>query len=89
MNNQSTNGLGTLAHHWDWDGVKVEDLGGGIARQMIVGDRLMVCRLRFAPRVVTTAHDHPHEQMTLVERGRVRFIIGAEERVAEAGDVLH
>jgi len=79
----------TSANHWDWDSVPVEELGGGVSRQMIVGERLMVCRLRFAPQVVTPAHDHPHEQITLVERGRVRFIIGAEERIAQAGDVLH
>ncbi len=79
----------TLVNHWDWDSVPVEDLGGGVSRQMIVGERLMVCRLRFAPHVVTQAHDHPHEQITLVERGRARFIIGDEERIAQAGDVLH
>ncbi len=60
-----------------------------MSRQMIVGERLMVCRLRFAPHVITPAHEHPHEQITLVEQGRARFIIGSEERVAEAGDVLH
>jgi len=89
MNNQSTKGLSKLPGHWNWDGIKVEDLGEGVARQMIVGERLMICRLRFAPHVVTTPHDHPHEQMTLVERGRVRFLIGDEEQIAEAGDVLH
>jgi quercetin dioxygenase-like cupin family protein len=67
-------------NHWDWDNVPVEDLGGGVSRQMIVGERLMVCRLRFAPNVVTPAHDHPHEQI---------FTIGTEERIAQAGDVLH
>jgi quercetin dioxygenase-like cupin family protein len=89
MNNPSTNGVSRLAGHWNWDSIKVEDMGGGIARQMIVGERLMICRLQFAPHVITTPHDHPHEQMTLVERGRVRFLIGDEERIAEAGDVLH
>jgi quercetin dioxygenase-like cupin family protein len=79
----------TSANHWDWDTVPVEELGGGVSRQMIVGERLMVCRLRFAPQIVTPPHDHPHEQITLVERGRVRFIIGTEERIAQAGDVLH
>jgi quercetin dioxygenase-like cupin family protein len=48
-----------------------------------------VCRLRFAPHVVTAVHAHPHEQITLVERGRVRFTIEGEERLAGAGDVLH
>jgi quercetin dioxygenase-like cupin family protein len=87
----------TPVNHWNWDSVPAEDLGGGMARQMIVGERLMVCRLRIAPRVVTPPHLHPHEQITLVERGSARFIIGnaggdeggGEERIAQAGDVLH
>src|SRR2546430_13097534 len=44
--------------------------------QMVVGQRLMICRLRFRPHVVTPRHSHPHEQMTLVEKGRVCFEIG-------------
>ncbi len=34
-------------------------------------------------------HSHPHEQITIVERGRVRFTIDGQERIASAGDVLH
>jgi quercetin dioxygenase-like cupin family protein len=75
--------------HCDWENVPVEKIGDGIERQMIIGERLMICRLRFAPRTVTEPHDHPHEQMTVVERGRVLFTIGDEQRVAQAGDVLH
>src|SRR5215213_7632679 len=75
--------------HTDWSRVPVEVLDDGTERQMIVGERVMVCRLRFAPRVVTPPHEHPHEQITLVERGRVLFTVGDEQRVAEAGDVLH
>ena len=50
---------------------------------------MMICRLRFAPHTVTTPHDHPHEQMTVVEQGRVRFILGEEEHLAQTGDILH
>jgi len=75
--------------HTDWTSIPVEQLEDGIQRQMIVGDNLMICRLRFAPNVVTPRHDHPHEQITLVERGRVLFTIGDEECIAQAGDVLH
>jgi quercetin dioxygenase-like cupin family protein len=84
-----THKLDVSAQHRDWGAVPVEDLGNGIERQMIVGERLMICRLRFPPRTVTEPHAHLHEQLTLVERGRVLFIIGEEERVASAGDVLH
>ena len=75
--------------HTDWASIPVEQLDAGIQRQMIVGENVMICRLRIAPNVVTPAHDHPHEQMTLVERGRVLFTIGDEQRIAKAGDVLH
>ena len=75
--------------HTDWANVPVEKIEEGIERQMIVGESMMVCRLRFAPKVVTPAHDHPHEQMTLVESGRVMFTIGDEQRLAQAGDVLY
>jgi quercetin dioxygenase-like cupin family protein len=49
----------------------------------------MVCRLRLEPRVVTPVHSHPHEQITLVERGHVTFTIDGQARTASAGDVLH
>ena len=74
--------------HNDWASHPVEQIGEGIQRQMIWGERLMVCRLSFAPRIVTAVHSHPHEQITIVERGRVRFTVAGEERIASAGDVL-
>ncbi len=74
--------------HVGWASIPVEEIAPGIERQMIWGERLTVCRLRFAPRVVTAAHSHPHEQITLVERGRVLFVVEGESRTATAGDVL-
>ena len=75
--------------HTDWSRVPVEQLEPGVERQMIVGENLMICRLHIGPKVVTPLHDHPHEQMTIVEKGRVLFTIGDEQRLAQAGDVLH
>jgi quercetin dioxygenase-like cupin family protein len=73
----------------DWSSVPVERLEEGIERQMIVGEKMMVCRLRFAPHTITLPHDHPHEQITLVEKGPVLFTVGDEQRIARTGDVLH
>ncbi len=75
--------------HTDWNRIPVEQLEPGIERQMIVGENIMICRLRIGPNIVTPEHDHPHEQMTIVERGRALFTIGDEQRIAQAGDVLH
>jgi quercetin dioxygenase-like cupin family protein len=74
--------------HRDWASHPAERLGEGIERQMIWGERLMVCRLSIAPGTVTPVHAHPHEQITIVERGRVRFTVAGAERIASAGDVL-
>ena len=84
----SSNGNGAFQHR-DWGSIAAERIADGIERQMIWGDNLMVCRLTIAPHTVTAVHTHPHEQMTLVERGQVRFIVEGKERLSNAGDVLH
>ena len=76
-------------HHTSWSAIAADAPMAGIERRMAVGDKLMICRLRFDPCTVTPVHRHPHEQMTLVERGRVRFFIEGEERIVKPGDVLH
>ena len=73
----------------DWKTVPVEKVSDGIERQMVVGQKIMICRFRFDPFVVTPAHRHPYEQMTLVMQGKVKFIIEDDTRIVSAGDVLH
>ena len=72
-----------------WREVPSERIAEGVDRQMVVGERLMICRLTLQPHVDTPVHSHSHEQMTIVERGRVRFTIDGHPRLVEAGDVLH
>jgi len=77
------------AQHLEWSGIPIEHPAPGIERQMVVGENLMICRFRFAPLLVTPEHTHPHEQMSLVVSGRVRFFVEGAERIALPGDVLH
>jgi len=77
------------AQHLNWSDIAVDRPAEGIERQMVVGQNLMICRFRFAPLLVTPEHRHPHEQMSLVVSGRVRFFVEGQERIAEPGDVLH
>lgn len=77
------------AQHLNWSSIPVERPSEGIERQMVVGRNMMICRFRFAPMLVTPEHEHPHEQMSIVVSGRVRFFIEGEERIASPGDVLH
>ncbi|MEQ1606289.1 MAG: cupin domain-containing protein [Pyrinomonadaceae bacterium] len=73
----------------DWSKVAVTEPTPGIKRQMVVGQNVMMCRFTFEPFLVTAEHTHPHEQMTLVIKGKVRFFIDGVENIVSAGDVLH
>ncbi len=73
----------------DWTKVKVEHPAPGIKRQIVLGQNVMIVRFTFEPFLVTAEHTHPHEQMTLVVKGRAKFVISGEERIVSAGDVLH
>ncbi len=87
--NGASNGSNGLGRHLNWTNIPVEQVADGIQRQMLVGEQMMICRFRFKPFLVTPEHDHPHEQMTIVEQGKVRFFIEGKEQIAKAGDVLH
>src|SRR4051812_26694825 len=69
-----------LPQHLNWETIPVEQPADGIERQLFIGNRMMMVRFRFRPFLVTPQHDHPHEQMTIVERGRVRFFIEGKEK---------
>jgi quercetin dioxygenase-like cupin family protein len=73
----------------DWSMIPVTEPAAGIKRQMVVGQNIMICRFTFAPHLVTPVHTHPHEQMTLVMKGTVRFFIEGNEHVMTPGDVIH
>ena len=76
------------AQHLNWSTIPIEHPGDGIERQMVVGQNLMICRFRFTPYLETPQHRHPHEQMSIVVSGRVRFFIEGGERICSPGDVL-
>ena len=73
----------------DWSKIPVETVATGIERQMIIGQNMMMCRFRFAPFVVTPEHTHPHEQMTLVVKGNVKFMVDGLAHIVSPGDMMH
>jgi quercetin dioxygenase-like cupin family protein len=78
----------TVFQQRDWSSIPIERIADGIERQMIWGERMMVCRLTIAPNVVTPIHTHHHEQITIVERGRVDFFVEGQKQTVGAGAVL-
>ena len=42
----------------------------------------------FLKGAVTNAHSHADEQISMVERGVVRFVVGGEERIVSANEAI-
>ena len=59
----------------------------GIARRIVVGDKLMLALIEIQPGHPVQPHSHPHEQMGYVVSGRVRFRAGSLHRELGPGDL--
>jgi len=62
---------------------------GGLSLRPFAGDGIMIVRVEGPAGSVAPDHAHPHEQMTLVEAGRVRFRLGDDTVELGAGESLH
>ena len=73
---------------YHWEKVEREELGPGLARQVIHTDRLTVARIFLDKGAVVRRHQHENEQVTMIQRGRLRFEIDGAVREAGAGEVV-
>lgn len=59
----------------------------GVTRRILnTGERLMVVELYLDRGSIVPEHTHPHEQGGYLAKGRLRFVIGDEERILAQGD---
>lgn len=73
---------------YKWDEIEKEQLNPRMARQVIHGQKMTVARIELSKGAVVPEHRHVNEQITLLERGRLRFHIDGREVVLEAGQTL-
>ncbi|MBE3563742.1 MAG: cupin domain-containing protein [Hydrogenibacillus schlegelii] len=73
--------------------VQTETLPGFSAGKLMLkpfsGERLMIVRVEGPKGALAPRHAHPHEQMTLILSGRVRFRIGEDQRELGPGEAIH
>lgn len=72
-----------------WERMELERLNPLFARQVIYGQKMTVARVHLSKGAIVPEHRHVNEQMTMLERGRLRFRFGAETVELEAGQTLH
>ncbi len=70
-----------------WAAVPRERISNLISRRIIHGDKVMLVRWEFTMGGYVAQHRHPHEQVVVVESGRIRMTIGGEEVTLGAGAI--
>jgi quercetin dioxygenase-like cupin family protein len=71
-----------------WNSVAEEQLTDNIRRRMIVGSKEMLVRWEFTKGAVVARHSHPHEQIVVMVKGKLRFQVGEDEKIIEAEDIV-
>ena len=71
-----------------WRDQPVEQLTPTLGRQLVNARKMTIARIILSAGAVVPSHEHPHEQIATVLEGRLRFVVGTEEHVVEAGETV-
>ena len=72
----------------NWSQVPEEQLNPSVSRQVIHTGSMTVARIRLRKGAVVPLHQHVNEQLSMIERGKLRFVVAGEERILSAGEAL-
>jgi quercetin dioxygenase-like cupin family protein len=73
---------------YKWQDVPEERLNSLASRQMIHSATMSVIRRRLSKGAVTQPHQHADDQISMIECGKVRFVVAGEECILTGGGAL-
>lgn len=73
---------------YHWDRVQKEQMSPVLARQVIHSDTMSIARVEMKKGCLVPEHKHHNEQISMVERGTMKFVLGGVEQLLHAGDIL-
>lgn len=74
--------------HYEWNAIEKEQLNPTFARRVIHGDSMTVARVYLKKGCIVPEHNHPNEQICMVDQGALRFMFGARDVVVKDGETL-
>ena len=69
-----------------WDDEPIEQLNETIGRRMLNGEAMTLAQITLAAGAVVPEHAHANEQIATVLSGRLRFVVGGDEREVVPGE---
>ena len=74
---------------YTWDDIAEEQLNPLAGRKALHGSSITVAHFRFDKGNKVASHHHVHDQVTIVEKGALRMVVGDEEFVLKVGEMVH
>jgi len=71
---------------YSWSQIPEEQVDPLASRQMIHTETMSVVRRRLLKGAVLRLHRHADEQISMIERGKVRFVVAGEEEIVSGGE---
>ena len=73
---------------YNWDQVKKDQMNPLLGRQAIHSQTMTVSRLDMRKGCFVPEHSHHNEQLSTIETGRVKFVLGGQEVILGPGQLL-
>jgi quercetin dioxygenase-like cupin family protein len=70
------------------EGLNTTETRPGVRRSVFSGDGATLAFTTLDPGHTARPHSHPHEQIVYILAGELRFVVGEEEAIVRAGDML-
>ena len=74
--------------HYDWTQIIPEQLNPHTTRKAIHSGNMTIARLELRKDAQVAEHSHHNEQITMVERGALKFAIDGGHKGVRAGETL-
>jgi quercetin dioxygenase-like cupin family protein len=74
--------------HLDWNQITPLKIDSHVTRKAIHSGNMTIARLELLKDAQVAEHSHHNEQITMVERGSLKFAIDGGHKVVRAGETL-
>jgi unsaturated pyranuronate lyase len=71
-----------------WNTIEEEQLNPRLSRKAIHSQNMTIARMHVQKYAVVPQHSHHNEQVSMVERGALKFVLNGEERIVRGGELI-
>jgi quercetin dioxygenase-like cupin family protein len=73
---------------YNWNVLEQEQLNPLVGRKCIHATQMTVARLELLKNAFVPEHSHANEQITMVQKGAIRFLFDGREQIVGAGEIF-